>query len=183
MNTGIIFQLLSMVWFHRDAASCCFRLQQARRRHKADGENSRRTGGGRNLYVCICCWGDGQLWRSRVRVEKKTFGCPSRISHHYSGWIKRGTLWWWNTKESGRGKEGDRKSETSCLWLERRRMLRTLFKFNQTLNLPLLEFQRCSTRLELFVAFELGYICAFKIYMRCSQSNNKGVCRIFFPFP
>lgn len=66
-----------MVWFHRDAASCCFRLEQARRRHKADGENSRRTGGrGRNLYVCICCSEDGQLWRSRVRSWKENLRRP-----------------------------------------------------------------------------------------------------------
>lgn len=65
------------------------------------------------------------------------------ISHHYSGRIKQGTLW----SDKREAREEEQKSETSCFQVPHiyDGTETTAFKFghNQTLNLPLQEYQRC----------------------------------------
>lgn len=76
-----------------------------------------------------------------VRSWKET-SAALRISHHYSGWIKRGTLW--SNKRKVREEERVNEKLKPAVWkcliftTVQWRLLITVFRFghNQTLNLP-----------------------------------------------
>lgn len=127
----------------RDALSCCFLPQQAERSRRADGENGCRTGG-LERYVCICCSGDGQLQRGCERSWKENLGISHTITQNKSEEEHFGAG---AQRKVRQGKDGDqKKSESSCLGKERWHTLNAAFQFghNQTLNLRLQEYQRCS---------------------------------------
>lgn len=117
----------------------------------------------------------------RVRSWKET-SAALWISHHYSGWIKRGTLCSNKRKvrESKREEERVNEKVKPAVWkcliftTVQQRMLITasMFGHNQMLNLSLQEYQRCSAKVDfwgegVWVKL-LSCIYAFKIYMRCS---------------
>lgn len=120
----------------------------------------------------------------RVRSWKET-SAALRISHHYSGWIKRGTLW--SNKRKVREEERVHEKVKPAVWkclvftTVRRRMLVAPFKFghNQTLNLPLQEYQRCSAKVHFFQGrgVELGCPLVFvplKYIWGVASADNKG---------
>lgn len=91
----------------------------------------------------------------RVRGWKETFSCPVNLTPLLRMNQKRNTLV--KQKESERGKESEPKSETSCLEVPHlyygaaaHARSRVQVWHNQTLNLPLQEYQRCSAKVFFF---------------------------------